>query len=64
VLVSRPSARADAYEISVVPAPGHVTVGRYEDAVDSGRKLAQGLVVNGWYTCDQTHFLGIARYRL
>ena len=27
------------------------------------RELAQRLGVDGWYTCDQTHYLQIARHR-
>jgi hypothetical protein len=63
VLVSRPTARADAYAISVIPTHAHIIAVRYEDAVEIGRELARGLVVDGWYTCDHTHSVRIARHR-
>jgi hypothetical protein len=63
VLVSRPTARADAYAISVIPTQGYIVAVRYEDAVEIGRELARGLVVDGWYTCDHTHSVRIARHR-
>jgi hypothetical protein len=63
VLVSRPTARADIYDISVIPLPAHIVAVRYDDALEIGRELARGLVVDGWYTCDHTHSAGIARHR-
>jgi len=60
VLVSRPSARADVYDISVVPAASHTSKTGYEEAMDAGRELARALAVNGWFTCDQTHYLRLA----
>jgi hypothetical protein len=63
VLVSRPTARADIYELSIVPTRGYNVAARYQDAMQKARELAQGLGVDGWYTCDQTHYLQIARHR-
>ena len=61
VLVSRPTARADVYEVSVVPAASHASLGRYENGMEAGRQLARSLGVDGWFTCDHTHFMPIAR---
>jgi hypothetical protein len=63
VLVSRPTARADLYEISVVPSLAHLRDVRYEDGWETGRQLARRLAVDGWFTSDQIHFLRIATYR-
>jgi hypothetical protein len=63
VLVSRPTARADAYAVGVVGAAGGTGSARYEDALDTGRELARERAVDGWFTCDHTHFLRIARHR-
>jgi hypothetical protein len=64
VLVSRPSARADVYDISVVPAAARTTNVRYEDGLETGRKLARELSVDGWFTCDHIHVLCIAQHRM
>jgi len=63
VLASEPTARADVYEISVVPAPAHMVARRYPEAIEKVRELACRLGVNGWYTCDQTHYAQVAKYR-
>ena len=63
VLVSRPTARADVYEISVVPSLAHLSDVRYEDGWETGRRLARRLAVDSWFTADHTHFLPIAAYR-
>jgi len=63
VLVSRPTARADLYEISVVPSLAHLSNVRYEDGWETGRQLARRLAVDSWFTADHTHFLPIAAYR-
>jgi hypothetical protein len=60
VLVSRPSGRADVYDISVVPAAPHTSRKGYEEAMNTGRQLARTLAVDGWFTCDQTHYLRLA----
>ena len=63
VLVSRPTARADVYTISVIPSEARIVAARYQDAMEKADELARGLVVDGWYTCDHTHFARIARHR-
>jgi hypothetical protein len=61
VLVSRPTARADLYQLQIIPVASHATHSRYEDGIAAGRQLARSLGVNGWFTCDHTHFMSIAR---
>jgi hypothetical protein len=63
VLVSRPTARARRYAISVIPSPGDVLVIRQAPAFEQARELARALAVDVWYTCDHTHFVRIARHR-
>jgi hypothetical protein len=63
VLVSRPTARAGVYDISVAPGMARIRNARYEEAMETGRRLARGLAVDGWFTCDHTHFVHIARHR-
>ena len=63
VLASRPTARADIYQISVVPTKADVVATRYDDAIKRVRELARASAVNGWYTSDHTHFVRIATHR-
>lgn len=63
VLASRPRARADIYEISVVPTKADLVAMRYDDAMERVRELARVLAVDGWYTCDHTHFARISSHR-
>jgi len=63
VLTSERSARADVYEISIVPADGRAVVSRYAEAVQIVRALAQQLSVDGWFTSDQTHYARVASHR-
>jgi len=63
VLASRPTARADIYEISVVPIKSDLVAMRYDDAMKRVRELARVRAVDGWYTCDHTHFARIASHR-
>ena len=63
VVVSRPTARADVYAFSVVPEEAKIVAIRYEEALQRVRELAKILAVDGWYTCDHTHFARIARHR-
>jgi hypothetical protein len=63
VLVSQSSARADVYDITVIPDMARESHARYEDAVEAGRQLAARLTVDGWFTSDHTHFACIARHR-
>jgi hypothetical protein len=64
VLVSRPTARADIYDISVVPGVVRVSTVCYEDGMETGRQLARELAVDGWFTCDHTHVVPIAEHRM
>jgi hypothetical protein len=63
VLASRPTARADIYAISVVPTKAKLVPMRYDAAIERVRELARALSVDGWYTCDHTHFARIASHR-
>lgn len=63
VLASRPTARSDIYQISVVPTKADLVATRYDDAMERVRELARVRAVDGWYTCDHTHFARIASHR-
>lgn len=63
VLASRPTARADVYAIGVVPTEAKIVAMRYDDVMERVRELARTLAVDGWYTCDHTHFAQIASHR-
>ena len=63
VLASRPTARADVYLISVVPRTAHLTARRYREAIDAVTELARQRQVDGWFTCNHTHYARIAPYR-
>jgi hypothetical protein len=63
VLASRPTARADIYEISVVPNRADLVAMRYDDAMERVRELARASSVDGWYTSDHTHFVRVATHR-
>jgi hypothetical protein len=63
VLVSQPTARADVYDVSVVPGGACISNTHYEEGLATGRQLAGELAVDGWFTCDHTHFMRIARHR-
>lgn len=63
VLASRPTARADLYAISIVPAAAHVTARRYSEAIETVRELARGRRVDGWFTCNHTHYARVAAHR-
>jgi hypothetical protein len=60
VLVSRPTARADVYQLQIIPAGSHASHRCYEDGMEAGRRLARSLGVDGWFTADHRHFLPIA----
>jgi hypothetical protein len=64
VLVSRPTARADLYETSCVPAAAHITDASYEDGQDRGCRLARELAVDAWFTCDHIHAVRLAHHRV
>jgi len=63
VLASRPTARADMYDISIVPAAAHVTARRYPEAMEKVRELARASGVDGWFTSDHTHYARVATHR-
>lgn len=63
VLVSRPTARADVYDVSVVPGIARVSNACYEEGMETGRQFARELAVDGWFTCDHTHVVRIAKHR-
>ena len=63
LIVSKRTARADIYAISVVPGEPDLTTVRFEEAINTVGELARRRAVDGWYTCDHTHFIQIARYR-
>ena len=63
VLASRPTARADWYDISIVPAAAHVTARRYSEAMEKVRELARASRVDGWLTVNHTHFTRVATHR-
>ena len=64
VLASRCSARSDVYTIGVIPGPTQVVAGVYDQALEGVRRFAQLHAVDGWYTCDHTHFVCVARHRV
>lgn len=63
VVVSERSARADLYQISVIPDGSDEVARHYSEAIERGGQLARRLKVDAWYTCDQTHYVPVARYR-
>jgi hypothetical protein len=63
ILVSERSARADVFTVSIVPTGSGLTVTRYSAAIERVRELARTRRVDGWYTCDHTHYARLASYR-
>ena len=63
ILVDERSARADVFSISIVPTASDVVVTRYSDAIERVQELARTRRVDGWYTCDHTHYARVASYR-
>ena len=63
VLVSERSARADVFAISIIPTDGDVIETRYSAAIARVQELARRRRVDGWYTCDHTHYARVAGYR-
>lgn len=63
ILVSERSARADVFAISVIPSDSDVTLTRYSAAISRVQELARARQVDGWYTCDHTHYARVASYR-
>jgi hypothetical protein len=63
VLASARTARADVYTISIVPAAAHLTATRHAEAIEKVRELAHALQVDGWFTCNHTHYARVANCR-
>jgi hypothetical protein len=63
VLASKRTARADFYTISVVPDTWHIRARRHSEAIDKVQELAEQLGVDGWFTCNHTHFARVATHR-
>ena len=63
VLASARTARADVYTISVVPAAAHLNAARHAEALEKVRELARVLDVDGWFTCNHTHYARVASFR-
>jgi hypothetical protein len=63
VLASRRTARADVYTISILPAASCLTATRHSEAVEKVRVLARELQVDGWFTCNHTHYARVASFR-
>lgn len=63
VLASARTARTDVYTISIIPSAAHVRVTRHSEAIEKVRELARGLDVDGWFTCDHTHYARVAHFR-
>ena len=64
LLVSRRSARADAYQISVVSQSVHSVATSYQEALKKVSDLARVMGVDAWFTCDHRHYAKVARHRL
>src|SRR5687768_3139010 len=63
ILVSKRRARADVFTVSIVPTGSDVSVTRYAAAIERVQALARTRRVDGWYTCDHTHYVRVASYR-
>ena len=63
ILASERTARADVFAISIIPTASDITVTRYSAAIERVQELARARRVDGWYTCDHTHYARVATYR-
>lgn len=63
VLAAKRSARADVYTISIVSGADDGRVSRYPEAIDRVSELARELLVDGWFTCNHTHYARVATFR-
>ena len=63
VLASKRSARADVFTIRIVSGADHERIKRYQEAIDRVLELARELQVDGWYTCNHTHYARVASFR-
>jgi hypothetical protein len=64
ILVAERSARADRFSISTIPTDSDIVATRYSEAIERVKELARRRRVDGWYTCDHTHYARVASYRL
>lgn len=62
VLISNRRASVD-HDLSIVPAPPHLTCPSRDAAVAAARDLAASRQVDVWITEDQSHFLHLESYR-
>ena len=62
VVVSHPTAIIE-HSICVVPERPQITCATHDQAIASGRELAERLHVDAWLTEDHCHFLLIASFR-
>ena len=63
ILASERTARADVFAISIIPTDSDITVTRYSAAIERVQELARARRVDGWFTCDHTHYARVASYR-
>ena len=63
VLASKRSARADVFMICIVSGVDDRRVKRYQEAIDRVLELARELRVDGWFTCNHTHYARVAHFR-
>ena len=63
VLASKRSARADVFTICIVSGADDKKMKRYEEAIDRVLELARELRVDGWFTCNHTHYARVANSR-
>ena len=62
VLASKRSARADVFMICIVSGADDRRVKRYQEAIDRVLELARELRVDGWFTCNHTHYARVAHF--
>jgi hypothetical protein len=63
VLASARTARADVYTIRIIPTTALLTATRHSAALEKVRELARALAVDGWFTCNHTHYARVANFR-
>jgi hypothetical protein len=63
VVASKRSARADVFTISLISGADDRRVNRYQEAIDRVVELARELRVDGWFTCNHTHYARVADFR-
>ena len=63
IVISRRTARADAYAVSIVPGELRLRLTRYVEAIEQGRALALRARVDAWFTCNHTHYVQVGAFR-